>query len=94
MGYLRQYTRMKGDSSKCILMELDGKSYEALLDNISEGGAFIKVSEGVPNGLQVGDECTLTLCRDSGGCSSKHFCRVVRHDMASMGIQFLTDRDQ
>jgi c-di-GMP-binding flagellar brake protein YcgR len=93
MGSQRQYTRMKGDS-KCILMELDGSTYEAILENISHGGAFINVSEGVPNGLQDGDECSLTLCSDSGDCSTKHLCRVVRHDSANMGIQFLTTRDQ
>ena len=94
MGCQRQYVRMKGDSANCILMELDGNSYRALLENISLGGALIKVSDSVPYGLQVGDECTLTLCSDTGSCSSRHFCRVVRHDAANMGIQFLTDRDQ
>ncbi len=94
MGDQRQYTRMKGDSANCILMELDGSSYRALLENISIGGAFIKVSEGIQNGLQVGDECTFTLCSDSNGCTSRHFCRVVRHDAANMGIQFITNRDQ
>jgi hypothetical protein len=94
MGNQRLYTRVKGDSANCILMELDGRSYQALLENISIGGALIKVSEGVPYGLQVGDECTLTLCSDSGSCSSRHFCRVVRCDYVNMGIQFLTNRDQ
>jgi len=90
MGELRQYTRLKDGVTKCILMELDGNAYHALLEDISMGGALIKVSDGVSNGLQVGDECSLTLCSDSGGCSSKHFCQVVRCSYSKMGIKFIT----
>ena len=31
MGELRQYTRLKDGVTKCILMELDGNAYHALL---------------------------------------------------------------
>jgi hypothetical protein len=94
MGEQRSHTRVEGGSSNCILMELDGSTYHALLENISLGGALIKIDENVPNSVQIGDECTLLLCSDSGSCSSKHFCRVVRCNFANMGIQFLTARDQ
>ena len=93
MGDQRLYTRVKGDSANCILMELDGKSYQAMLEDISLGGALIKISEGVPHGLNIGDECSLTLCSASDSCSSKHFCRVVRCNFTSMGIKFLTTRN-
>jgi hypothetical protein len=93
MGEQRLYKRVKGDSANCILMELDGKSYKSMLEDISIGGAFIKVCEGVPYGLNVGDECTLTLCSDSNADSSRYFCKVVRCDSANMGIQFLSTRD-
>lgn len=94
MGDQRLYTRVKGDSANCILMELDGKSYQAMLEDISLGGALIKVSEGVPNGLHIGDECTLVLYSSSDTCSSKHFCRVVRCNYASMGIKFISASNQ
>ncbi|HIJ96204.1 MAG TPA: PilZ domain-containing protein [Desulfuromonadales bacterium] len=94
MGEHRLHKRVDGGSSNCILMELDGTTYHALLENISLGGALIKVDEETPNSLQVGDECTLILCSDSGSCSSKHLCRVARCNFANMGIQFLTSKDQ
>jgi hypothetical protein len=94
MSEHRVHRRVEGGSMNCILMELDGSTYHALLENISLGGALIKVNEDVPNSLQVGAECTLVLCSDSGSCSSKHLCRVARCNFANMGIQFLTERDQ
>ncbi|HIJ86302.1 MAG TPA: PilZ domain-containing protein [Desulfuromonadales bacterium] len=93
MGDQRLYTRVKGDSANCILMELDGKSYQAMLEDISLGGALIKISEGVPHGLHIGDDCSLELCSASNSCSSKHLCRVVRCNFGSMGIKFITMRD-
>lgn len=93
MGSQRQYIRVKCDS-ECILMELDGNTYEALLEDISLGGALITVNDGVPDGLQVGDVCNLMLCCNSDSCPTKHSCRVVRHDSVSMGVRFLTNRFQ
>lgn len=93
MGSQRQYIRVK-DDSKCILMELDGSTYEALLEDISLGGALIKVSNGVPKSLNVGDKCNLMLCSNPDVCPSKLSCRVVRHDSVNMGIRFLSTRVQ
>ncbi len=75
-------------------MEIDGNTFEALLEDISLGGAFIKVNDGVPESLQVGDVCSLTLCYNSDSSPGKHSCRVVRHDSVSIGVRFLTNRFQ
>lgn len=93
MGSNRQYIRIKCDS-QCILMETDGSAYQALLEDISLGGALIKVSDGVPNKLQVGDVCNLMLCHNPDSCPVKHSCRVVRMDSVNMGVRFLTNRVQ
>jgi len=93
MDNRRQFTRVDCDS-ECIIMELDGNTYDVLLEDLSLGGAFITMRNGIPNSLHVGDECSLMLCSNPGSCPTKHFCRVVRHDSANMGIQFLTTRDQ
>ena len=57
MGSKRQYTRFECDS-ECILMDIDGDTYDVLLENFSLGGALVKVSDGVSNSLQVGDSVT------------------------------------
>ena len=57
MGSQGQYIRINGNS-ECILMELDVNTFEASLENLSIGGALVKVSDGVPNSLQVGDSVT------------------------------------
>lgn len=93
MGNQRQYTRVECDS-ECILMEIDGDTYEVLLENLSLGGAFITMKNGIPNNLHVGAACNLMLCSDPGSCPTKHFCRVVRHGPSNMGVTFLTTRDQ
>jgi c-di-GMP-binding flagellar brake protein YcgR len=93
MDNRRQYTRVECDS-ECILMEIDGDTYDVLLDDLSLGGAFITMRNGLPNSLNVGDACSLMLCSDPGSCPTKHFCRVVRQGSVNMGVTFLTTRDQ
>ena len=88
MGNSRKYTRMKG-FGKCTLM-LGGSSYKAIIQDFSLGGALVQMFDEVPNGLQVGEECSLTLSSDSNVSLTKHFCRVARNDSANLGIQFLT----
>jgi hypothetical protein len=86
----RQFTRVQGHSARCNLMKPDGSSCQATLENISIGGAMIKTSEGVPNSLNVGDACTVTLCSGSGPHESRYSCEIVWCDQRSMGIQFIT----
>lgn len=90
----RRFTRAQGYSAGCILKKLDGSTYQATLENISIGGAFIKVCEGVSDDLNVGDECTVTLCGGSGPPTAQYTCEVVWCDFNSLGIQFITTMNQ
>jgi c-di-GMP-binding flagellar brake protein YcgR len=89
MGLQRQHKRIKC-KSKCILMEPNGDTHEALVEDMSFGGALIKVNTGVPNCLQVDDLCSLMLCSPTDPCPTKISCRVVRHDSVKIGVRFLT----
>jgi c-di-GMP-binding flagellar brake protein YcgR len=93
MANQRQYIRIKSDS-KCTVTDDDGSSYVAMLQNISLGGALIQVKNGIPANLAVGDICRLMLCPNADYCPIKYTCRVVRYDLVSMGVQFLTDTFQ
>lgn len=93
MANQRQYVRIKCDSD-CVITDDDGSTYEAMLQDISLGGALIKVQDGIPVSLEVGDICKLILCLNIDSCSIKQICRVVRHDSVNMGVSFLTNRDQ
>jgi c-di-GMP-binding flagellar brake protein YcgR len=90
MANQRQYIRIKSDSH-CVVMDEEGCDYDAMLQDISLGGALIKVKDGIPESLEVGDICKLMLCLNVDSCSIRHSCRIVRHDSVSMGVQFLTD---
>jgi len=93
MGNQRQYVRTECES-QCVLMDLDGNTYKALLENISLGGAMVTMSDGIPQSLKIGDVCDLLLCNDPELCPAKNTCRVVRHTTAHIGVTFLTTRDQ
>jgi c-di-GMP-binding flagellar brake protein YcgR len=62
---------------------------DATLDNISLGGACIKVMDGVPNSLHVGKEFNLMVFHKNNTNYSEHACKVVRRDSISMGVSFL-----
>ena len=93
MANQRQYIRTKSDS-KCVVTVDDGSTYEAMLQDISLGGALIKVKDGIPVSLEVGDICRLMLCLNVDSCPIKHTCRIVRYDSVGMGVQFLTNAFQ
>ncbi len=86
----RRFTRAQGHSASCILVNSDGRSCQATLENISIGGALIKIREGAPTGLNIGDECTVTLCNVAGPLDSRYTCEVVWYDSGRLGIQFIT----
>lgn len=86
----RRFTRAQGHSASCILAKPDGSSYQATLENISIGGASVKLNESAQNGLNVGDGCTVTLCGSAGPLTSKHSCEVVWCDSGRLGVQFIT----
>ncbi len=93
MASQRQSSRINCESH-CVLMDCGGSNYEALLENISLGGALIKVRDGVPSGLRVGDICSLAICDNPESCTLKQFCKVVRYDDLFMGVSFVTSGDQ
>jgi len=84
----RQYGRFKRDS-KCVLMYNHACACDATLDNISLGGAYIKVTDGVPKSLQVGANFNLMVFHKNNVNYSEHACKVVRCDSISMGVSFL-----
>lgn len=83
----RQHSRIKC-GSHCVLMGRDGSNFHASLENISLGGALIKVSDGVP--LNVGDLCHLNLCNDSDLC--KYSSQIMRIDPDGIGVSFIPYR--
>lgn len=93
MANQRQYIRNK-NNSECVVTDMSGNSYGAMLQDISPGGALIKVTDGVLASLEIGDICRMMLCDNADTCPIKHTCRVVRFDSVSMGVQFITDTCQ
>lgn len=85
----RKFTRMQGYSASCIVVKQDGSTWQATLENISIGGAMVKVSERGADGLKVGENCTVTLCGGSGPLAAKYTCQVMWCDFESVGIQFI-----
>ena len=93
MANQRQHSRKKSDA-ECVVTDEVGNTYGAMLQNISLGGALIKVKDGVLASLEVGDICKMLLCDNADSCPIKQTCRVVRFDSVSLGVQFLTDTFQ
>jgi hypothetical protein len=73
--------------SYCRIMCRDGNIYEALLGDISLGGALVKVSSDTH--LHVGDLCDLMLSDNSALFPLKHTVKIVRFDSQNMGVCFL-----
>ena len=86
----RRFTRAQGHSASCTLVKSAGDSYQAILENISVGGALIKMSENAPHSLNAGDKCTVTLCNNTGPLASEYTCQIVWCDLGRLGIQFIT----
>ena len=73
--------------SYCLLMGRDGNTYEALLGDISLGGALVKVSGDTH--LQPGDLCDLMLSAKLSAFPLKRAVKIVRRDSENMGVRFL-----
>ncbi|MDD2580847.1 MAG: hypothetical protein PHR66_02520 [Desulfuromonadaceae bacterium] len=74
--------------SHCLLMGLDGVTYQALLGNFSLTGALIKISGDIPNGLHVGEMCGLMLSENTQLSSAKYTGKIVEIDSNRVGISF------
>ena len=71
--------------TKCRL-DIDGVTYDGIVENISTAGAAIKVTSPGQDLLQVGQSGTLTVLLLS---PVKYLCNVVRIDNSQIGVQFL-----
>jgi hypothetical protein len=83
----RLHTRMKFHFS-CLLMGRDGNTYDALIGNISLGGALIRVNSDTH--LQVGDMCEIVFSEKPALFPLKRTGKIVRLDSErNMGVSFL-----
>lgn len=83
----RRNVRTKSESH-CQLIGLDGVTYQALLGDISSGGALIKMSDDALHGLHVGEMCGL-MFRDKPNLNTERLTgKIVRLEGGSIGITF------
>ncbi len=75
-------------NSQCLLMGIDGVTYQALLGDLSVTGALITLAKNTPNGLHVGEMCGLMLGDNPKLSSAKYTGRIVKLDSDSVGISF------
>ena len=83
----RKHSRQESGSN-CVLFYTQG-ACGGTLGNVSLGGAFIKVLDGVPDSLKVGNKISLMLFKKNNINFSDHTCRIVRCNSFSMGVSFL-----
>jgi hypothetical protein len=72
----------------CIVMGHDGNTCEALVGDISLGGALVRVNGDTH--LQVGDVCELMFSDKSALFPLKRVGKIARYDSGSMGVSFLS----
>jgi len=77
-----------GGHAKCTL-HLDGLAYYGEIEDISLGGALVKLNDEVPNRVQPGFTCGLRLSGTQETDPVEYTCRVVRLDSAIVGVQIL-----
>jgi hypothetical protein len=87
MGRMGQRLRLDGHA-KCTL-HLDGLDYNGEIENISLGGALVKLNNEVPNRVKPGFTCGLRLCGTQETNPVEYTCRVARLDSAIVGVQIL-----
>jgi hypothetical protein len=71
--------------TKCQL-EINGKKYNCLVDNISTAGAAVEMADADQDCIQVGDTGTLDVLLLS---PVTYHCKVVRTDSNLIGVQFV-----
>jgi hypothetical protein len=79
--------RIKSES-KCLLMGLDGVTYQAELVDITPSKALITMSGDAPHGLHVGEMCGFILRNNPGVPPDKHTGMIVTLDSGSVEISF------
>jgi hypothetical protein len=87
---IEKLDKQRGDSrvellTKCQL-EIKGKKYNCLVDNISTTGASVEMAAMDLDHIQVGDTGTLVVLLLS---PVTYHCRVVRRSSDQIGVQFV-----
>jgi hypothetical protein len=77
-----------GCDSHCLLMGLDGVTYQALLGELSHSGALVKIDGSISHGLHVGEMCGLMLSAIPKTGSIKHTGKIIKLESGSVGISF------
>jgi hypothetical protein len=72
----------------CLLMGLDGVTYQALLGDLSLTGAMIKMNVNASHGLHVNEMCGLVLRDNPNRSSSKYTGMIVKLDSDTVQISF------
>jgi len=72
----------------CLVMGRDGNAYEALVGDISLGGALVRVNSDTR--LQAGDVCELMFSDKTALFPLKRVGKIARYDSGSMGVSFLS----
>lgn len=72
-------------TTKCQL-DINGKKYNCLVDNISTTGASIEMTASEQNYIQVGEMGTLKVLLLS---PVKYLCKVVRVNSNQIGLHFV-----
>jgi hypothetical protein len=71
--------------TKCVL-EIDGRKFDCLAENISTTGAMLKLSKIDTNYLSIADRGTIKIFLES---PLTYLCTVVRKDHEFVGVQFM-----
>lgn len=82
--------KQRGDNRVALLtkcqLEINGRKYNCLVDNISTTGAAIEMIVLDHDDIQVGEMGTLNVLLLS---PVRYQCRVVRIDSNQIGVQFI-----
>lgn len=71
-------------------MHFDGFDYQGEIENISLGGALVRLDSEIPSCVRPGSTCALRLWGKQQEANPVGYtCRVVRFDSASVGVQIL-----
>ena len=82
----RMGQRLRVNSHAKCTLHLEGLDYQGEIEDISLGGALIKLNSEVPNRVQPGFKCGLRLY---GTQELEYTCRVARLGPAIVGVQIL-----
>ena len=85
----RMGQRLRLDSHAKCTLHLDGLDFSGEIENISLGGALVKLNYEVPNRVQPGFVCCLRLCGTQETNLVEYTCRVARLGSDIVGVQIL-----